>query len=267
MSGKGKTFAALVTVAATAFLTTTIGSLFQYVNWVNSTRVSAATSQASKATALYEQTALAIGKRYYSTFLYLAAVRDIVNHPSGEHAIAKFYQDLSRNRLAEFHREIQAWNENYDKLLTSVDFVFDRPFGVVERVENSKILKINCSTNIVDQFGPHDLNYNSLKIQFAAINHCFAESITAFAAEREHAVIDSTYKIDEKIKTEANLSLNNVAAMANEFRCHALYRVQTFEGKKQGVVSPIFWIRGAGVFGRSTSKEFFNSAWENCKLH
>ncbi len=264
-AGPFTTLTTLIALAATTVVTTSVGSLFQYVSWLNSARLEDASSHAKRASELYENIAESIGKRYYSTYLYLAAVRDIVNTPTGEGDLIKFYLKLNHQRLDQFYSELQSWNESYDKLLTSVDFVFDGPFGVAERVENAKLAKISCDQKIVDQFGPQQLNYNSLKIQLAAINHCFVESTTEFSAEREKALLDATYRIGETTKQKANIAINNVAAMANEFRCHALYRVQYFESVKQNVVSPLNWL-SSGKFDKTNSAKFFEDAWKKCKL-
>jgi hypothetical protein len=143
--------------------------------------------------------------------------------------------------------------------------VFDSPFGVAERVENAKLSKISCDQKIVDQFASQQLNYNSLKVQLAAINHCFVEAIAEFSEEREKALMDATYKIDEGKKKKANVAINNVASMANEFRCHALYRVQYFQSVSQNVVSPFNWFSG-GKFDKANSTQFFDDAWKKCKL-
>jgi hypothetical protein len=263
--GRFTAISTLMALAATTVVTTGVGSLFQYVSWLNSARLEDANGQAKHASDLYDNVAQSIGKRYYSTFLYLAAVRDIVNIPAGDGDLMKFYLKLNHQRLDQFHKELQSWNETYDKLLTSVDFVFDCPFGVAERVENAKLANISCDLKIVDQFGPQQLNYNSLKIQLAAINHCFVESTTEFSAEREKALVDANYRIDESKKHRANIAINSVAAMANEFRCHALYRVQYFQSVRQDVVSPLNWLSG-GKFDKTNSAKFFEDAWKKCSL-
>jgi hypothetical protein len=264
-SGPFTAVSTLIALAATTLVTTGVGSLFQYVSWLNSARLEDANSHAKRSSELYEKVAQSIGKRHYSTYLYLAAVRDIVNTPANDGDLTKFYLNLNHHRLDQFYREIQSWNENYDKLLTSVDFVFDGPFGVAELVENAKLAKISCDQKIVDQFGPQRLNYNSLKIQLAAINHCFVESITEFGVERDKALRDATYRIDEAKKEKANIAINNVASMANEFRCHALFRVQYFQSVRQNVVSPVNWVSGT-KFDKEKSAQFFEDAWKKCKL-
>ena len=113
-------------------------------------------------------------------------------------------------------------------------------------------------------FGPQKLNYNSLKIQLAAINHGFVESVAEFSAERDRALADASYRIDESKKVKANTAINSVASMANEFRCHALYRVQYFQSVRQNVVAPLNWING-GKFDKTNSAQFFEDAWKKCK--
>jgi hypothetical protein len=90
-TGPLTTITTLVALAATTVITTGVGSLFQYVSWLNSARVEDANSHAKLASELYEKIAQSIGKRYYSTYLYLAAARDIVNAPAGEGDLIKFY--------------------------------------------------------------------------------------------------------------------------------------------------------------------------------
>lgn len=264
-SGIFSTFSTLIVLGATTVVTTSVGSVFQYVSWFNSTRLDAASHRAKRASEVYEKVAQAIGKRYYSTYLYLAAVRDVVNISNREGELAKFYIQLSHQRLGQFHRELQSWNENYDKLLTAVDFDLDAPFGIAERVEYAKVAKINCVDRMVDQFAPHQLNYNSLKIQLAAINHCFVESTAEFNAERDHALVDSAYRIEETKKQRANTAINNVSAMANEFRCHAQFRIKFLEAERQTIVFPLRWFARGGL-DKHTAPAFFEAAREKCKF-
>src|SRR3954454_10408576 len=58
----------------TALLTTTVGQLFQYVSWRNSTTQQEAQDQVTNATAAYNNAAVEIAKRYYRTLVFIGAI-------------------------------------------------------------------------------------------------------------------------------------------------------------------------------------------------
>jgi hypothetical protein len=236
----------ILVVVGTTLVTTAVGSLFQYVSWRNSIKVQEASDRANSANMAYGKASIAIGKRYYSTFLYLAAVRDLANLKSANNHLYQFNLDLNRRRFDAFYQQLRDWNETYDQILTEIDFSMDRPVQIAEHVRNAKLATIDCGQTLIEQIQLHGMNATSSKIQFAAINHCFFVSTSEFSAQKDEAVKDPTFIVDEQIKTKVNEALYAVNAMANEFRCHALLRIQYFNQlKEEAIFKPIDLFKNA----------------------
>jgi hypothetical protein len=171
----------MLVVFGTTLITTAIGSLFQYVSWRNSIQLQEAGDRASRANKAYETASMAIGKRYYSTFLYLAAVRDLVNIKPAKTRLYELSAELSRHRFETYYQELRDWNERYDQMLTEIDFSMDRPVKVAEHVAWPQF-KVDCHQTLINQLG--GMNPSSLKVQFAAINHCFGGVLQEFISLR-----------------------------------------------------------------------------------
>jgi hypothetical protein len=226
----------MLVVVGTTLITTGVGSLFQYVSWRNSIKLQEASDRVNNANMAYVKSSIAIGKRYYSTFLYLAAVRDLANLNSANSHLYAFNLDLNRRRFDAYYQQLRDWNETYDQMLTEIDFNMDQPVHIVEHVRNLKLARIDCDQTLIEQIKLHDMNASSLKIQFAAINHCFADSTTEFMDQKDRAVRDPNSNIDEQIKTKTTKAIYAINAMSNEFRCHALRRIQYFNQLKEGAI-------------------------------
>jgi hypothetical protein len=238
----------LFVVLCTTLVTTAIGSLFQYVSWRNSTKLQAANDRATRANTAYEKASMAVGKRYYSTFLYLAAVRDLANLKSANTRLYELSIELDRRRFDAYYQQLRDWNETYDQMLTEIDFSMDRPVEIAERVAKAKLAAIDCGQTLVEQLQRHGMNAVSLKVQFAAISHCLTIATADFSAQKDRAVVDPGFVVDERIKNNANDALNAISGMANEFRCHALLRIQYFNQlKDDAIFKPTAWLKAAVV--------------------
>jgi hypothetical protein len=231
-------------VLGTTLVTTAIASLFQYVSWRNSAKLQEAADRASRATKAYEAASTAIGRRYYSTFLYLAAVRDLANLKSANTRLYELNVELNKNRFEAYFEQLRDWNEKYDQMLTEIDFSMDRPAQIVEHVSRAQLGKIDCGQTLVEQLRRHGMNGASLKVQFAAINRCLSNATFEFTAQRDKAIVDQNFVVDETIKGAANDALNDVNGMANEFRCHSLFRIQYFNQlKDEAIFKPGVWLK------------------------
>src|SRR5262249_26272124 len=216
----------MLAVLGTTLVTTAIASLFQYVSWRNSAKLQEASDRVGRANRAYEAASMAIGRRYYSTFLYLAAVRDLANLKPANTRLYELNVELNKNRFEAYFEQLRDWNEKYDQMLTEIDFSMDRPAQIVEHVTRAQLNKMDCTKTLVEQLNRHGMNGASLKVQFAAINRCLSNATAEFTAQRDKAVVDQNFVVDERIKGEANDALNDVNGMANEFRCHSLFRIQ-----------------------------------------
>ena len=234
----------MLAVLGTTLVTTAIASLFQYVSWRNSTKLQEASDRVSRANKAYEAASMAIGRRYYSTFLYLAAVRDLANLKPANTRLYELNVDLNKQRFEAYFQQLRDWNERYDQMLTEIDFSMDRPVQIAEHVTRARLGEMDCSQTLVEQLRRHGMNGASLKVQFAALNRCLSNVTAEFSAQRDKAVVDQNFVIDERIKGDANDALNAVNGMANEFRCHSLFRIQYFSQlKDEAIFKPGVWLK------------------------
>ena len=222
----------------TVIVTTLIGQTFQYVSWRNSTALQKATSQAQKAVEAFDKASLAVSQRYYATYLYLDAARDLANRKADvDSKLYKLDLDLNQQRFRAFYQQLKAWNENYDQILTNIDYSLDGAvLGKHERVSAKSFEKFNCNEMLISELQRLKLNIYSLKIQFAALNYCFASSIKDFSDEKEKAIADNTFAVSDKIyKSAVSLSIN-IHSMSNEFRCFGQQRIRYLERRKQAAI-------------------------------
>ncbi|HMK69397.1 MAG TPA: hypothetical protein VK442_00350 [Xanthobacteraceae bacterium] len=243
----------LITVVGT----TVIGQLFQYISWRNSTSLQTATARAERALATFQKASLAVSKRYYATFLFLGAARDLANRKKDlDSKLYKLHVELSQQRFNAFYVQIKSWNEDYDQLLSAIDYSLDGPvlgkhlqvsFADFENKDN----KIDCRQILVSELRRLNLTVDSLKVQFAAINYCFANSIKAFNAAKDQAIVDNSDVISNEVKDDASALNEAVRQMSDEFRCFAQHRIGFLEQQKQGsIFRPSTWIydRSIGAF-------------------
>jgi hypothetical protein len=252
--------------------TTVVGQVLQYVSWRNSTRLQTATLAAQRAVSTFQKASLAIDKRYYATFLYLGAARDLVNHKTvAADDLHKLNSDLDQQRYNAFYVQLKSWNENYDQTLSAIDYTLDVPSGLEgtalskhERVsyydfankDTEETPKINCGTGLlVSELRRLQLNVNSIKVQFAALNYCFMLSTKEFNSWRDKALSDDSAVIPDDVKAKAALLNDGVRRMSDEFRCFAQHRIAFLEQRKQtSIFRPFMWIydRTLGIFAAHT---------------
>lgn len=239
--------------------TTTIGQVIQYVSWRNSTKLQTATIQAERAVATFQKASIAVNKRYYATFLYLAAARDLVNRKNDvDNKLYKLDSELSQQRYRAFYVQLKSWNDDYDQTLSAIDYNLDGPvLGEHELVSYADFAnkdgtpKIDCGQMLLSELQRLKLNFNSLKVQFATLNFCFAQSIKEFNSRRDNALIDNSVVIDVDVKNTASALNESVRTMADEFRCFAQHRIAFLERQKQAsIFRPFTWIydKSLGAF-------------------
>jgi hypothetical protein len=223
----------------TVIVTTLIGQTFQYVSWRNSIALQKATSQAQKAVEAFDKASLAVSQRYYATFLYLDATRDLANRKTDvDSKLYKMDLDLNQQRFKAFYQQLKSWNENYDQMLTNIDYSLDGSvLGKHERVSAASFdKKFNCNEMLISELQRLNLNIYSLKLQFAALNYCFLSSIKDFGGEKEKAIADNTFAVSDKTYASAVLLNINIHSMSNEFRCFGQQRIRYLERRKQAAI-------------------------------
>jgi len=70
-------FNSVVLPALVTLLTTILTGTFQYVSWINTVRLQAASDVADRAAKTFDQVASLIGQRRYATFVFIPSVRDL----------------------------------------------------------------------------------------------------------------------------------------------------------------------------------------------
>ena len=240
--------------------TTLIGQIFQYVSWRNSTRLQTATLAAERAASTFQKASLAVNKRYYATFLYLGAARDLVNHKSADDdKLHKLDSELNQQRYNAFYAQVKSWNEEYDQTLSAIDYNLDGPVlskhehvSYYDFANKDDTPKINCGTGLlVPELRQLQLNVNSLKVQYAVINYCFMLSTREFNSWRDKALLDNSVVIGDDVKAKASLLNDGVRRLSDEFRCFAQHRILFLEQQKQtSIFRPFTWIynNSLGVF-------------------
>ena len=277
----------IVTVATLIFT-----SLFQYVSWYNSVNLQNATDVAVNAERAYEKAAEAIGKRQYATFVFLPSLRDLVrdaktgvetntkasteengkvglksrkdakSSPLSAVAIAPFEIPLHKSdlenkqqRFASYYKQLKLWNENYDHLLTDIDYALDRPvFRQVEKetqkTSYGKLSQIHCSNSLTKELERLQFNSDSLKLRFAGINMCFMNTSKGLDQLLTEAISVTLPVYNELIRIRNQIQSRNASL---EGKCISLLRAPShrlLQGSK-GVKHPEHFLCLETV-GRST---------------
>jgi hypothetical protein len=231
----------LVASAATVFLATVIGSAFQYVSWLNSVRVQAATDTATAATAVYQEAAAEIGQRHYATLTFIPAVTDLINRKdSSESGLSKSAFDLDRQRFTLYYQMLTNWNGRYDRLITGVDYSLDRPIfrqadmgASIKVVSSTELQKVDCRQSLTEQVTKMGHDSHSLKAQFAVIAHCLGAIHGGFSDAKDKAILEGAATIGRQVEAKYNHDLEEIQSMANVFRCYALQRIQFYNAEKE----------------------------------
>jgi hypothetical protein len=203
---------------------------FQYVSWLNSVRLQSTNDAANRATTTYEKAASAIGKRLYASVLFVPSTRDLVNYKdSVDSEIYRAQTALNRRRFDAYYDALRSWNEGYDQLITDIDYDLDHQIFLTAGLSSEgnaitikKTERIDCTKSLIEQLQVSGLNKDSLKAQFAGIARCFFKAISPISDIKDGAVLDRAVTVDKAISSRASANLEDITAMANQFRCYAL---------------------------------------------
>jgi hypothetical protein len=172
----------------------------------------------------------------------------------GEAPLHKYVMDVHKQRFASYYRELKLWNENYDHLLTEIDYSLDKPVfrqagRQSERVSYAKFSQINCSISLADELARLHLNPSSLKLRFAGINKCFMDVSRALDRQLTMAIQATEPDFDEASETRIRADLDSLLSKANAFRCYALRRIDYYKAQKGlsilSISDPWRWLTNA----------------------
>jgi hypothetical protein len=253
----------IVTVATLVFT-----SLFQYVSWYNSVNVQNATDVAANAERAYEKAAEAAGRRQYATFVFLPSLRELVaeagnSMPAGETdasaknqkdpknlALAAFalapiesplHKSILENRQRRFeayYKELRLWNENYDHLLTDIEYSLDRPVfkqgrKEIQKTSYAKFSQIDCSKSLAAELERLQLDSQSLKLWFAGLHKCFRDTSGALYQLQSEAARPALAVYNESLESQVTKNLQELLSKSNAFRCRALRRIDHYKAQKE----------------------------------
>jgi hypothetical protein len=152
--------------------------------------------------------------------------------------------DTKQKRFASYYEQLKLWNENYDHLLSEIEYALDRPvFGQADkknedfRIYRAKIREIDClNYSFSEELEKLHLNAHSLKLRFAAIHNCFMIINNALNKQMNEAISKTLPSFDEPTESQIADKLNALLAMANEFRCYAHQRIDYYNAQKERAI-------------------------------
>ena len=152
--------------------------------------------------------------------------------------------DTKQKRFASYYEQLKLWNENYDHLLSEIEYALDRPvFGQADRknedfrIYRAKIRQIDClNYSFSQELEKLHLNAHSLKLRFAVIHNCFMIINNALNKQMNEAISKALPSFDEPTESQISDKLNALLAMSNEFRCYAHQRIDYYNAQKERAI-------------------------------
>jgi hypothetical protein len=158
-------FYSLVLPALVTLLTTILTGTFQYLSWINTVRLQAASAVVDRAAETFDKAAVVVGQRSYATLIFIPSVRDLskskrlkpsqpvvaANDKSAQQPAATsgaqfdmasvaaavpngtdlqlnaVSEELAKQRYVGYYEHLKRWNEQYDQLLADIDYNLDHP--------------------------------------------------------------------------------------------------------------------------------------------
>jgi hypothetical protein len=166
-----------------------------------------------------------------------------------EISLHKSVLDITQKRFASYYEQLKLWNENYDHLLSDIEYALDRPvFGQVDkksedfRVSRAKISQINCLNSLTEELQKLHLNPHSLKIRLAGIHNCFMEINSVLDEQLTEAISKPLQTFSKPTESQIKHQLDALLAMANEFRCYAHQRIDYYNSQTELAIFSISYV-------------------------
>ena len=173
--------------------------------------------------------------------LLSAVTQSAEDKKDNEISLHKSALDTKQKRFASYYEQLKLWNENYDHLLSEIEYALDRPvFGQADkknedfRIYRAKIRQIDClNYSFSEELEKLHLNAHSLKLRFAVIHNCFMIINNALNKQMNEAISKTLPSFDEPTESQIADKLNALLAMSNEFRCYAHQRIDYYNAQKE----------------------------------
>lgn len=264
----------LIISAATVFFT----GLFQYISWANSVRLQEATDVATRAKKSSEEANAAIGRRYYATYTFMAALRQLhkqkargpalsgaersettggpgipdvpkpVAEPAQSDALDRLENDLHEQRFQSYYEQLKQWNETIDQLLTEVDYTLDVPVfmhahgapqGTHEGVSAYYYKMKEIDCSASLTDELTKLRLNPNSLKLRLVGINYCFIHLNNKLRAHKHLLPSSIRWTDEYQRRLEGELVNIRTMANELRCYALQRVDYYNNlKEQSIISP-----------------------------
>lgn len=259
----------LIVSAATVFFT----GLFQYISWTNEVRLRDATEVETRAKKSSEEVTAAIGRRYYATYTFMAALRELnkqkakgpalasntersetsggpsipslpqpESEPLGLDVLARLENDLNESRFEHYYEQLKQWNEMIDQLLTEVDYALDVPVfmhahGALEGTH--------------DGLAAYYTKMKGINCSASLTDELYRLRLNPNSLKLRLVGINYCFiRLNEKLRVHKHLrppsirwtddyqqklegDLTEIRTMANELRCYALQRIDYYSNLKE----------------------------------
>jgi hypothetical protein len=173
--------------------------------------------------------------------LLSAVTQNAEDKKDNEILLHKSALDIKQKRFATYYEQLKLWNENYDHLLSEIEYALDRPvFGQADkknedfRISRAKIGQMDCLnyafSQELEKLYPHA---HSLKLRFAAIHNCFMNINHALDEQLTAGMSNPLPTLDKPTEAQIKRQLDALLAMSNEFRCYAHQRIDYYNAQKE----------------------------------
>jgi hypothetical protein len=171
--------------------------------------------------------------------VFTTASSDLIVDPAPQF-LTDVNDKLRTRRYEAYYGLLKLWNEGYDQLIADIDYNLDRPIMADAEIPRAaitvfsrKLSNIKCQNSLPEELEKVGLDKHSLKIQFAAINHCFRALHQSLDDQIAKLLNHSLENIDLAVLKAANGNLADIETTANEFRCVALLRIGYYKAQTE----------------------------------
>jgi hypothetical protein len=207
--------------------------------------------------------------------LLTAVTQSAEDKKDNEISLHKSALDTKQKRFASYYEQLKLWNENYDHLLSEIEYALDRPvFGQADRknedfrIYRAKIREIDClNYSFSEELEKLHLNGHSLKLRFAVIHNCFMIINNALNKQMNEAISKTLPSFDEPTESQIADKLNALLAMSNEFRCYAHQRIDYYNAQKErAIFSATYVWRWLNDATTTAALKHFDDTASKCSL-
>lgn len=250
----------------TCLLTTTVTEFFRNVSWTDTAIMQEANDAVANAGSANEAVTQLIAKRRYALYRYLDSLTDLHSNNLQLSDLAKDLElDIVRKRFEAYSDANREWTEQYNKILSDIDFSLDHPLEIREVIHSIDISRFDCKKPLKAGMTAAGLNPYSLKLQFAVIDRCFREtrmdidnlksSLAGRARKLGEDGLENEILLRKKYLQDR--ALGDLYTHETTFRCYLRTRIEFFKSVRRNLlnrpvkarITRVIWPKGEYFFG------------------